>query len=698
MMESSAGGAQLLRVGVVGCGQVAEHHLRFISQTKGAVIAGLADVNGENARRLGARYGVKNLHGSLEDLLASTHLDVLHVTTPPRCHYSQAKLAIEQGINVLVEKPVTLSLAETLDLYERAAAKGVSICPDFILLFHPRMRGAMQRIKNGLGRVMHCECYVSLDPDVSSLQEYGRLHWSCDLPAGFFHDVLPHPLYLALYWAGAIRRIVVTPKVHGALPQRMTDHLDIMVDGEQATAHVTLSFVTNPRHYYLRMFCENGTVLVNFHTMTVVVDSRSRLPRSVDRAMANLSHAYRLSRSTVGTIVDTLRGKLLPYQGLQLLVPEYYQSLRERREPPVSRALALAVSQAEEAVVSQGGKLRLDLRPRRSARSDEKRNTRVLVTGATGYIGSELVRQLVAHGYEVRALVRPLARSEALEDLGVDFTYGDIRESEDLCRISEGVDIIVHLAAGLRGNRDFIVESCVKGTENVAKAALAGGAKRVIYFSSMGIYDFGSLKKGSVITESTPLERSPERRGAATFAKRRAEDIALSHLNDHQCPWTIIRPSFVLGNHRSLLMAIGLRIGNNLLCLSRRKNNMMLIHVKDVAAAIIKVIESPQSAGQVFNLSARNPVTIQQFIEKCLRKSSFKDVRVLFIPYWMVCCGVLAFKILRAITRRGPRITLRQLVTGYLNLKVESSRIRECAGWEERQDVLEQLAEEYSAV
>ena len=59
---------------------------------------------------------------------------------------------------------------------------------------------------------------------------------------------------------------------------------------------------------------------------------------------------------------------------------------------------------------------------------------------------------------------------------------------------------------------------------------------------------------------------------------------------------------------------------------------------------------------------------------------------------------MLAFKILRAITRRGPRITLRQLVTGYLNLKVESSRIRECAGWEEGQDVLEQLAEEYSAV
>jgi predicted dehydrogenase len=96
-----------LRVGVVGCGQVARHHLRFIKEVKNAQVVGLADVSQHNAESLGREYGISSIYRSLNELLESTPIDVLHIVTPPELHYEQAANAIQNGIHVLVEKPLT---------------------------------------------------------------------------------------------------------------------------------------------------------------------------------------------------------------------------------------------------------------------------------------------------------------------------------------------------------------------------------------------------------------------------------------------------------------------------------------------------------------------------------------------------------------------------------------------------------------
>src|SRR5947209_5393460 len=119
----------ILRVGIVGCGRVAEHHLRFIARSKKARLVGLADTKKECADQWGRRYGVANVHGSLEELLTSTKLDVLHVLTPPVTHYACAKAAVDHGLHVFVEKPVTFTAKELSALYDRANAKGVLLCP-----------------------------------------------------------------------------------------------------------------------------------------------------------------------------------------------------------------------------------------------------------------------------------------------------------------------------------------------------------------------------------------------------------------------------------------------------------------------------------------------------------------------------------------------------------------------------------------
>lgn len=250
-----------MRVGVVGCGRVAEHHLKHIQRAGNAVIAGLVDSDTENLRRLGTKYGVPQLHTSLEAFLDSTLVDVVHVCTPPFDHFSCAQTAIRRGVHVLVEKPIAFRVAEVEQLYEEANERGVSLCPNFMQLFHPAMMRAIQVVSSGdLGKVIHCLCNYGFSTDEPALREGLGLHWTYRLPGGIFHNHLSHPIYLVLFWIGKPVRMVVIPKVFGTLPHRLPDHLEIALEAEQGAAHVTLTMVDRPSDYYITIHCERGMV------------------------------------------------------------------------------------------------------------------------------------------------------------------------------------------------------------------------------------------------------------------------------------------------------------------------------------------------------------------------------------------------------------------------------------------------------
>jgi predicted dehydrogenase/nucleoside-diphosphate-sugar epimerase len=683
---------QVLRVGIAGCGRVAQYHLRFISELKNARVVGLADQDEGSARRLGERYGIRNVYSSLEALLESMPLDVLHILTPPAFHYAQAVAAIDRGVHVFIEKPCALSAHDATDLYGRAEAAGVLLCPDFIQLFHPMYQQALSIIESGqLGGVVHIESHLSLDLDIPELRETIGLHWSYNLPGGVLHNYLTHPLYLTLYWLGQPRHITVSADSHGALPQGLTDHLHLMLEGESCTASVVLSGARRPECYYVQIFCEQGSVLVNFDTSTVLITRKSALPRALSRATANFQQAYQLSSWAICNIINFLRHKLVPYQGLQNLIPRFYSSVRDGTELPISRQLAIAVTQAEESVFGRVGKLQPDIRNRPSQQTSLRQPEKVLVTGASGYVGSQVVQQLVSDGYYVRALVRGLSRTESLERLGVELIYGDVRDLSSLSDAAAGMDILVHLAAGLRGTSGFVMDSCVQGTQNVAAAARSAGLKRVIYMSSMAVYDYAQLRDADIITEATPLEPYPELRGTYSLAKRRAEDVALSHLRDASPAWTILRPSVIVGKGHDIFAPVGLKVGNVLVCFGSARKHLRLTHVEDVGAAIVGLIHHHGTGGHVFTLSHPGSLTFGDYVEGYIRQQGYQDIVAFYVPYWLGSLGVTAIMGLRKLTGKGPSINMRRLAYLYRDVQVDSRALKEQIGWQPPGNLLERL-------
>src|SRR5262249_23545931 len=154
------------------------------------------------------------------------------------------------------------------------------------------------------------------------------------------------------------------------------------------------------------------------------------LPRRIVSATANFIDACRLSVQAAGNIVNYVRGKLVPYGGMQILIPHFYDSILHSKLPPISRELATAVTPAEEAIFTASPQPCFKGRYCPSVQTAIRHTDRVLVTGANGYVGWQVVQALVEHGYYVRALVRPTSSPERLQQLGVEVFLGDVRRLE----------------------------------------------------------------------------------------------------------------------------------------------------------------------------------------------------------------------------------------------------------------------------
>ncbi|HLN07412.1 MAG TPA: NAD-dependent epimerase/dehydratase family protein, partial [Xanthobacteraceae bacterium] len=172
---------------------------------------------------------------------------------------------------------------------------------------------------------------------------------------------------------------------------------------------------------------------------------------------------------------------------------------------------------------------------------------RVLVTGASGFVGSAVVKCLVEAGLDVRALVRPTSPRGNLVDPRIEIVEGDLRDDDSVARAMADVRYLFHVAADYRlWARDTgdIVATNVGGTRKIMEAALQAGVERIVYTSSVATL---AWRSDGAPSDETVLLDEDEAIGAYKRSKVVAERVVASMIAERHLPAVIVNPSAPVG-------------------------------------------------------------------------------------------------------------------------------------------------------
>jgi NADH dehydrogenase len=234
---------------------------------------------------------------------------------------------------------------------------------------------------------------------------------------------------------------------------------------------------------------------------------------------------------------------------------------------------------------------------------------KVLVTGASGFIGRPLVARLVAKGLPVRALVRRADEAQSLP--GAEIEIGDVRDAGAVDRATRGMDAVVHLAAATGVARAAVARDVnAKGTRRVIDALRANAGRRIVFISS--------------------ISANRERRGPYGETKRDAENYVVHS----GIEWVILRPSLVYGPGPAGLFARLQRSlkGPILPMIGEGSIEIDPIHVDDVCQVIEQCLERTDVLSKTYDLLGPDRVTFRQLIDRLAAASGAKPNLVKLPP------------------------------------------------------------------
>ena len=285
------------------------------------------------------------------------------------------------------------------------------------------------------------------------------------------------------------------------------------------------------------------------------------------------------------------------------------------------------------------------------------------VTGASGFVGSNLVQELVARGHRVKALLRPDADERGLLGLKYERISGDISDSQRLERAMEGCDWCFHVAASYRlwlRNYKPMYAANVEGTRKVLEAAGRAGCSKIIYTSTVGCIGLPKAVNGTFTpTDETDLTSADEMTCEYKRSKFQAEAVAAELFRKEGLPIVIVNPSAPIGPGDVKPTPTGQIIVD---FLNRKlpaylETGLNWVHVRDVVVGHILAAEKGRLGERYILGSADGNWTMQQTLAALGDITKIPAPKIK-IPYWVAFRAAEVSEMIAFVTGKPPRVPM----------------------------------------
>jgi nucleoside-diphosphate-sugar epimerase len=312
----------------------------------------------------------------------------------------------------------------------------------------------------------------------------------------------------------------------------------------------------------------------------------------------------------------------------------------------------------------------------------------VLLTGATGFLGRRVLRELLDEGCAVRCAVRSGSDVQSLRDFvgsrrwnrseTVNAQLANTDQCGDLVR---DCDVVYHAAAALSGSASNLVMNSVVPTRNLMNAAAEEGVGRFVLVSSLGIYGSQNLRRNAVLDEECPVDSAGHLRDPYTYSKILQEEVAWKISQETGLPLVVLRPGVIFGDERGVLShRVGLQLGGLLLRIGGGQR-VPFTYVENCAEAVKLAGLRAGIDGQFFNVVDDDLPTGRQVL-RMYRKAGRK-LRVIGIPQFATNWLARFNEWYSARTEQQiPAVLTRYRVQAmWKPLQYSNSRAKELLGW-----------------
>ena len=352
------------RVAIIGCGMIADQHADQLRYLPGCELVAACDTDDLMAGQFADRFHISQVFTDAAEMLRVCELDAVHITTPAQSHFPLARLCLEAGCHVYVEKPFTQTCEEAGELLDLAAARKLRVTVGHNLQFSPEAVRLRQLVQDGFlgGPPLHVDCvqcYSHDDPTYGKAVLADPQHWVRRLPGSLLHNLISHGVAkVAEFLDGDSPQLISisfsSPYLDNHGHGDIVDEVRAVLRDERGTTAFFL-FTTqfNGGSNEMRLFGSAGSLTLDNTDRTVFRAKPSNYKSYLRYFLAPVAHAREHARNSILNIRQFARREFQMDYGMRKLMELFYRAIREGGPDPLPPAEIRRTARIMEDIFSQ---------------------------------------------------------------------------------------------------------------------------------------------------------------------------------------------------------------------------------------------------------------------------------------------------------------------------------------------------------